>query len=94
MKKIRIGMFETNSSMVHAITVCTPKEWDMFEDGELLWHPFSEKLVKDVPVFDFDEDYYNFDRYTDLGEYYELFNEKQKLSDGRDVVVFGYYGHD
>lgn len=34
MRKIRRGVFETNSSSVHTLTICTEEEFRKFEDGE------------------------------------------------------------
>lgn len=36
MKQIRKGVFETNSSSVHTITICTEDEYQRYLDGELL----------------------------------------------------------
>lgn len=36
-KQIRRGVFETNSSSVHSITMCTRSDFDRWKDGELLF---------------------------------------------------------
>lgn len=36
-KQIRRGVFETNSSSVHSLTMCTESEYDRWESGELLY---------------------------------------------------------
>lgn len=36
MKQIRKAIFETNSSSVHSLTMCTKDEYDKWIDGELL----------------------------------------------------------
>ena len=36
MKKVRHGVFETNSSSVHTLTICTEDEYGLYTDGDLL----------------------------------------------------------
>lgn len=36
-RQIRSGVFETNSSAVHAITMCMKNEYNKWENGELVW---------------------------------------------------------
>lgn len=36
-RQIRRGVFETNSSSVHSITMCSDSEFDRWENGELLF---------------------------------------------------------
>ncbi len=35
-RSIRIGVFETNSSSTHSITMCSKEEYNKWENGELL----------------------------------------------------------
>jgi hypothetical protein len=45
-KQIRMGVFETNSSMTHALTICTQEEYDKWQNGETLlnkWRNGKEK---------------------------------------------------
>lgn len=37
MKQIRVGVFETNSSSTHSLTVFTKDEYDMFEKVNFLY---------------------------------------------------------
>lgn len=37
MRQIRRGVFETNSSSVHSITMCSGEEFEKFRNGEV-WH--------------------------------------------------------
>ena len=36
MKKVRHGVFETNSSSVHTLTICTDEQYGLYMNGELL----------------------------------------------------------
>lgn len=43
-KQIRRGVFETNSSSVHSITMCTRSDFDRWKDGELLFWEDEKKF--------------------------------------------------
>lgn len=47
--QIRRGTFETNSSSVHSLCICTKEEFDAWKNGELLYDPYgckNEKFIK------------------------------------------------
>lgn len=46
MIQIRRGIFETNSSSVHSLILCSDKEWKKFKEGELVADTDEEKLLK------------------------------------------------
>lgn len=49
MKQIRRGVFETNSSSVHSITMCMKSDYDKWVNGELYWDRWGYAFVsKDV----------------------------------------------
>jgi len=37
MKVVRCGVFETNSSSTHSLTICSDEEYTRWEKGELYW---------------------------------------------------------
>ena len=41
-KQIRRGVFETNSSSVHSLTMCTAEEYKKWEDGEVLFCKYED----------------------------------------------------
>lgn len=41
MKKIRFGVFETNSSSTHSICMCTAEEYEKFKKGEMFYNDNS-----------------------------------------------------
>lgn len=45
MRTLRTGVFETNSSSTHSITMCTQDEYDRWKDGELYYLEDSERFV-------------------------------------------------
>ena len=105
MKTIRNGMFETNSSSVHTITMCSGSDYDKWEKGELVYDRWREELVNpssvDPSLFhenDDDDDGY-FKSPDDFFEYieqcaFETYTKKFTTEKGEKIVAFGYYGHD
>ena len=97
-RQIRNHVFETNSSMTHALTICTEEEYRKWKDGELLYDYWNEELVKpeDKDSED-DEDYpryLNEDNYYERTEYFEHFKHSFSSPNGDEMIAFGYYGHD
>jgi uncharacterized protein (UPF0305 family) len=45
MRQVRNGVFETNSSSVHSITMCMKSDYDKWVNGELYWDRWSNKFV-------------------------------------------------
>ena len=45
MIQIRRGVFETNSSSTHSITICTRDEYDKWKKGEFILDDYRDKLV-------------------------------------------------
>lgn len=43
-RQIRRGVFETNSSSVHSLTMCSDKEFEKWERGELLFYKYKNKF--------------------------------------------------
>ena len=44
-RQIRYGVFETNSSSTHSVTVCMKEEFDKWKNGELLFSRWGEEFV-------------------------------------------------
>lgn len=45
MKSIRIGVFETNSSSTHSLTICSKAEYDAWKNGDMLFSIDSGKFM-------------------------------------------------
>lgn len=45
MKTIRVGVFETNSSSTHSITMCMKADFEKFKSGELILHRYNDCLI-------------------------------------------------
>jgi hypothetical protein len=44
MKSIRIGVFETNSSSTHSLTICSKKQYEEWQRGEIVFCSEDEKF--------------------------------------------------
>ena len=99
-RQIRRGVFETNSSSVHSLTMCMKSDFDKWEKGEFVFDRWKDKLV---PITDEikesieagDGDYLTYDQFNDWDYFeYETFEDNLTTPNGEEVVVFGYYGYD
>ena len=100
MIQIRQGVFETNSSSVHALSICTQEEWDKLKSGEYLVNEWSIDQIIDAndPKAINDPDswrdrYITYEELYDRSEY-EFFARHFKTPSGDEMVAWGYYGHD
>ena len=70
-KQIRVGVFETNSSMTHALTICTEEEYEKWQNGEIFWDNFNDRMetkTREELMKEFEEYEYR-DRYEDFDEW-------------------------
>lgn len=90
--QIRQKVFETNSSSVHSLVVCTKAEFEAFKRGELFYDGWSDELVSSEEK---DHKVLNYGEFQDYGyEYGETYYEQFTTPSGDEMVAFGYYGHD
>lgn len=103
--QIRRGLFETNSSSVHSLTMVSESDYDKWKNGELVYDRMRGKLI---PVTDeeylewkkeneeTDIDYYDYLTYDEFFDYdilyYETFLNSFTTENGDTVIAFGYYG--
>ena len=99
-RQIRRGVFETNSSSVHSLTMCMESDFDKWVAGELVWSRWGDELV---PITDeikksMEEDEIEYLTYEQFNDYdyidYETFEDSYTTPNGETVKSFGYYGHD
>ena len=95
-RQIRRGVFETNSSSVHSLTMCLQSEFDKWVAGELIFDDWREELVEitqDVKD-DVCNRYLTYEQFNDWNYIeYETFETHQTINNQK-IVAFGYYGHD
>ena len=99
-RQIRRGVFETNSSSVHSLTMCMESDFNKWVAGELVWSRWGDELV---PITDeikksMEEDEREYLTYEQFNDYdyidYETFEDSYTTPNGETVKIFGYYGHD
>lgn len=95
-RQVRRGVFETNSSSVHSITMCSESDFDRWVNGELLFDRWGDCLVeKDKVEQDEDNQYLTYDQFNDWDYIeYETYHQSYTTPNGETIVAFGYYGHD
>lgn len=104
-KQIRRGVFETNSSMMHSLQICTEEDYHKWENGEIYFDddieelvPVTDDLAKEHEKSIIEDDYQQFltkeEYYDHYGEYYETYRHKFTTPSGENMVAFGYFGHD
>lgn len=63
MIQVRHGVFETNSSSTHSITMCSEEEFNKWKAGELLFDCYNECFAKNIELSNKDKkdamQYYN-----------------------------------
>lgn len=63
MRQVRYGVFESNSSSTHTLTICSKEEYESWQCGELVYDSWKEKLVSKDSINVFSEaeiiKYYN-----------------------------------
>ena len=99
-RQIRRGVFETNSSSVHSLTMCMESDFNKWVAGELVWSRWGDERV---PITDeikksMEEDKREYLTYEQFNDYdyidYETFEDSYTTPNGETVKSFGYYGHD
>lgn len=91
--QVRRGLFETNSSSTHSITMCSESDFDMWRRGERVYDDYKEELVPPTDKTEGDSRYYSFERFFD-GYRYETYSQSFTTEKGEKVIAFGYYGYD
>lgn len=93
-RQIRRGVFETNSSSTHSLTIVSQEEYDKWKKGEMLIHAWDEELISkdDIP-----EDKLSY--YKTYNEYWdncdlETFEQTYTTKGGEKIVAFGEFGYD
>ena len=100
MISVRRGVFETNSSSTHSITMCSENEYDKWENGELLLDRYDKVLMtKEECKKMCEEEGEDECRYISYEQFwndmdYETFEKSYTTKVGEKVIAFGYYGYD
>jgi hypothetical protein len=99
MKKIRFGVFETNSSSTHTLTIVSKEEFEKWENGDLSFDSYHTCLIpiteqKECNDDDDDDDcrYQSYEEWENDDDL-EIFVNNYKSKNGDEIVVFGKFGY-
>ena len=101
-RQIRYGVFETNSSSVHSLMVCTKEEFVKFKNGELYFDGWGDQFIDpqvahakytDAEMKD-EEIFKDYKEWIDSKDWFDTFLQNYTSPSGDELVMFGYYGHD
>jgi hypothetical protein len=53
--QIRRGTFETNSSSVHSLTLCSKSDYERWSYGELFYEPWGEGFIEPEKILNSEE---------------------------------------
>lgn len=90
-RQIRIGVFETNSSSTHSLTMCSEEEFKKWTAGEIFFDKYEDKFVETKDPNQSDWAYVNYENYGDGLEYFE---DRFTTKSGEVVVAFGEFGYE
>ena len=101
--QLRRGLFETNSSSTHCITMCMEDEWNRFKKGDMYWDNWDAKLIpvtldsrkqREISEENGDNRIMTYEEYNEyINEYYEDYVSEYVTPSGEKVIAFGYYGY-
>lgn len=91
MIQIRQNIFETNSSSVHTLVICTEDEFKKFNNDELCVDDWNDTLVP-FNKYDGSTRFLNSDEF--FGDNWLEYYEEHREINGTKIVVFGRYGRD
>ena len=98
-RQIRKGVFETNSSSTHSLTMCTKSDFEKWVNGELVWNSWYDRLEPitnevEESMKDDDSEYLTYEQFNDWDYLqYETFEQTFETPSREKVVAFGYYGY-
>lgn len=88
--KIRLGVFETNSSSTHSVVICSDEELEKWKNGELVYYSWDEELVP-LEELEYPGDC---DTYDQFGEYFEVDHTRYVTKSGEVINIICRYGYD
>ncbi len=96
MIKIRKGVFETNSSSIHTLTVCSLDQYEAWRNGELIYDEYEEQLIPFNEMLHDEDDYryQTYDYYYEDDEAAEPYVENVVTPGGESIVIFGRAGYE
>lgn len=75
MKQIRHGVFETNSSSTHSITICPQEIYDKWIKGQVLYSDWDNDFIEAEELTPYDYEQAGAQYESSKGKYYKGWNE-------------------
>ena len=95
---IRRGIFETNSSSVHSITMCSDDMYIRWLSGDGVYYDYDDDKLVEISEEVAESDSYRYLTYNEYRSYdripHERFSEEYTTPSGETIHAFGYYGYD
>lgn len=90
MKTIRIGVFETNSSSTHSISIMTKEEYENWEDNSnIKYNPYEDVFRENEEE---EDDLFTYDQYVE-DEYLEVDINHYTTKSGEEIVIICKHGY-
>ena len=90
MKQVRLGVFETNSSSTHSMTICSEVDFNLWVKGKYLLDVHNEKLVDKATLTQEDLEEGNYQTRKEWSSSCSEENlKKYTTTSGEVVVCFG-----
>ena len=89
--QVRRGVFETNSSSVHTITICTEDEYQKWREGDYIYNRWDRTLVPYTEETN-GRRFMTYEQFFDTE--FETFESNYTTPSGEKIIAFGYYGYD
>lgn len=108
-RQVRRGVFETNSSSTHSLTMCSKQQFEDWQNGKILFDYWKEKFVEAKELTDEDKqdarDKYeskkskywkNWDQLTEeeVEEWYNSYAKEHKIISNDDCKTYEDWRHD
>ena len=99
MEQIRRGIFETNSSSTHSITMCSDSDFEKWKKGELIYDFDDEVLVEVNDEIkqsreDGEKRFLTYDEFFGYVFDFDTYHDSFTTASGETVHSFGYYGYE
>ena len=99
-RQIRQNVFETNSSSVHSLTICSEEDFKKWENGELVYDtldeilvPLTNEILEKMERHGICGRYLTWEGFDEYTDYYDVYEKHDVLNTGEKIVAFGYYGY-
>lgn len=100
-RQVRTGVFETNSSSTHTLTICSKSDFEKWKRGELLLDEYSDKFIDVDKVSEKDlESYYNsikkpyYKNYKDLDDDEKKSIKNEYMKNEASGITYNEWQHD